>query len=231
MRQLLFSGADHNHIINCDETAWQVVPNGLLTWAPVGADGVSVELNANEKEIITVLASITAARTALPLQFVAKGRTTRAERSQCGDLEYHEVTHSDSGWTTTTTFVEYLKWLRRIYGPGPDLHLILDLYSVHRSQKVKEEAAALGIHLYFIPAGFTDAGECFTDSWRLRATRSENQRPWNSCAEHGLKCMKMLSERLGESMRSRTISLSSPMKKFLKMKYKTKRRLISRIEF
>jgi hypothetical protein len=156
MRQLLFSVADHNHIINCDETAWQVVPNGMLTWAPVGADGVSVELNANEKETITVLASITAARTKLPLQFVAKGRTTRAERSQCGDLENHEVTHSDSGWTTTTTFIEYLKWLRGIYGPGPDLHLILDLYSVHRSQKVREEAAALGIHLYFIPAGFTD---------------------------------------------------------------------------
>jgi hypothetical protein len=50
-------------------------PNGLLTWAPVGADGVSVGLDASDKDSITVLASITAARTKLPLQFIVKGRT------------------------------------------------------------------------------------------------------------------------------------------------------------
>jgi hypothetical protein len=152
----LLNTVPHEYIINCDETAWRVVPNGLLTWAPVGADGVSVGLNASDKESITVLASITAARTKLPLQFIAKGRTVRAERNQLGDIEYHETTHSESGWTTTATFLLYLQWLRARYGPGPELHLILDLYSVHRSDQVKAEAARLGIRLYFIPAGFTD---------------------------------------------------------------------------
>jgi hypothetical protein len=120
-----------------------------LTWTPAGLDGVTVQLNANDKEKITVLASITAARTKLPLQFIAKGRTVRAERNQLGVLELHEVTHSESGWTTTKTFLEYLRWLREFYGPRQELHLILNLYSAHRSKEVKQEAAALGNSVIF----------------------------------------------------------------------------------
>jgi hypothetical protein len=34
--------------------------------------------------------------------------------------------------------------------------LVLELYSVHRSQEIKDYAKVLGIRLWFIPAGFTD---------------------------------------------------------------------------
>jgi hypothetical protein len=27
-------------IVNCDEIAWRIIPSSLLTWAPVGRDGV-----------------------------------------------------------------------------------------------------------------------------------------------------------------------------------------------
>jgi hypothetical protein len=37
-------------IVNSDETAWRTFPSGMLTWAPVGADGVAVRLKGNEKE-------------------------------------------------------------------------------------------------------------------------------------------------------------------------------------
>jgi hypothetical protein len=63
-------------IINCNETMWRVVPNGLLTWAPVGNDGVTVLLNAAEKEAITAVESITAAHDKLSLFLIAKGKTT-----------------------------------------------------------------------------------------------------------------------------------------------------------
>jgi hypothetical protein len=53
----------HDHMINSDETAWRVGLNGLLTWAPVGADAISFVLNASDEERISVLASITAAPT------------------------------------------------------------------------------------------------------------------------------------------------------------------------
>jgi hypothetical protein len=47
-------------IANCDETAWRIIPDGLLTWAPVGRDGVLLQLDGKEKDSVTVLASITA---------------------------------------------------------------------------------------------------------------------------------------------------------------------------
>jgi hypothetical protein len=125
----------------------------VLTWVPVGDDGVSVGLNASDEESITVLA---AARTKLPLQFIATGRTQRAERNELGNIEYHETTHSGSGWTATTPFLLYLQWLRDFYGPGPELHLILGLYSVQCSDHLKAEAARLRIQPYFIPARFTN---------------------------------------------------------------------------
>jgi hypothetical protein len=58
--QGLLAIIDTDTVINCDESAWHVVPQGLLTWAPIGADGISVVASANEKGVITVLASITA---------------------------------------------------------------------------------------------------------------------------------------------------------------------------
>jgi hypothetical protein len=70
------------------------------------------EENANDMDTIPVLASISATRTKLPLQFVEKGRAMRAERNQIGDVGCHKVTQSGSGRTTTTTFIEYLNWLR-----------------------------------------------------------------------------------------------------------------------
>jgi hypothetical protein len=56
-------------------------PNGLLTWATVGADGVSVGLDASDKD------SITATRTKLPLQFIVKGRTVEFMVSAWEDVD------------------------------------------------------------------------------------------------------------------------------------------------
>jgi hypothetical protein len=146
----------HRRVINCDETSWKVVPNGLLTWAPVGADAVSVTLDAGDKASVTVLASVTAAHEKLPLFMIAKGSTTRAERSQLGRFEDHETDHSISGWTTVGTFRHYLSWLRTLYPDDQPIHLLLDCYSVHRANEIRPLAAELGIELHYIPAGWTD---------------------------------------------------------------------------
>ena len=52
-------------------------------------------------------------------------------------------------------FQVYLRWLRGYLGPGP-VHLVLDLFSVHRSDNTKMLASELGIQLHFVPAGLTD---------------------------------------------------------------------------
>jgi hypothetical protein len=151
-------------VVNCDETAWRILPTGLLTWAPVGADGVTVRLDGNEKDSVTVLASVTASGKKLPLFAIAKGNTKRAERGQLGSDPTLVRDHSSSGWSTAETFKHYLDWLARDYAqkyPGEfsrkdPFDLILDCYSVHRTPEIKRYAKARGIRLWFIPAGHTD---------------------------------------------------------------------------
>lgn len=152
----LLKREDRRRIINIDETAWVLFPKGILTWAERGAEDVSFYAQGDPKESVTVLAAITADNTRLPLQFIATGKTERVEESQLGDIGYHWSAHSPSGWTTDTTFMQYLDKLSQHYN-GEELHVILDCYSVHRTHEVKDFAKALNINLYFIPPGCTDA--------------------------------------------------------------------------
>jgi hypothetical protein len=98
--QALLEDNAHDLVVNCDETAWTVIPSGLLVWAPVGADGVTVNTNANDKECVAVLASTTAAGNKLPLFAIAQGKTKKVERTQLGSDETLVCAHSTSGWTT-----------------------------------------------------------------------------------------------------------------------------------
>jgi hypothetical protein len=188
-------------VVNCDETAWRLIPSGLLTWAPVGADEVTVRLNGNEKDNVTVLASVTANENKSPLFAIAKGKTQRAEQSQLGSIAELVKDHSESEWSTIETFKHYLDWLHdycandfgfAISAHLP-IHLILDCYSVHRSEQIKQYAADRCIKLWFIPAGHTDAlqpldravfgaiksifrrrfEECQRNSWDKRVTKTK----------------------------------------------------------
>jgi hypothetical protein len=154
--KILLSENSHHRVVNCDETMWRVVPNGMLTWAPVGEDSVSVDLDADAKAGITVLASVTAAHEKLPLFLIAKGKTNRVEETQLGVHEGCQAAHSPSGWTTVHPFRQYLEWLRAFYADSDPIHLILDAYSVHRSQDPRNVARELHIELHFIPPGWTD---------------------------------------------------------------------------
>jgi hypothetical protein len=147
-------------VVNCDETAWRLVPTGLMTWAPVGAENVRVDPGTNEKDSVTILASVTADGQKLPLFAIAKGKTKQVERSQLGTATTIVTDHSPSGWTTKETFEHYLRWLAQHYGDriscNRPLNLILDCFSVHRSSDITGLAASLNIKLRFIPAGHTD---------------------------------------------------------------------------
>jgi hypothetical protein len=66
----------------------------------------------------------------------------------------------EAEWSTVETFRHYFDWLTKHYrGRIPRecrLHLILDCYSLHRSDDTKRCATRRGIQLSFILAGFTD---------------------------------------------------------------------------
>lgn len=142
-------------ILNCDETSWKVYPGNLLVWAETGGDGARVYIDGDDKNCLTVLATVTSTGAKLPLYFLASGKTTRVEETQVGDVGPHWKTHSESGWQTSETFQEYLMHLREFYGDG-DINLVLDVHASHRTLEVKQIAETLGIHLWYIPPGCTD---------------------------------------------------------------------------
>jgi hypothetical protein len=156
MVQTLREAPDHERIINVYESCWRVHPDGLQTWAPTGSQNIRLLIQGSEKDCFTVVAAITAAHTKLLLTLIASGRTTAVEANHFGDVGYHRTDHSESGWTTTETFRRWLAWLRSIYDDAAPIWLVLDCYSVHRQEAMKEYAAELAIHLLFIPPGLTD---------------------------------------------------------------------------
>ena len=90
----LFSQVPRDRIVNCDETSLQLFPNGILTWADTGSDSIQTAVNGNVKDSITIMGTITAAGTKLPLHIIAKGNAERVEASHLGDISYRKSTHS-----------------------------------------------------------------------------------------------------------------------------------------
>jgi hypothetical protein len=86
-----------NRILICDETQWHVYANGLGTLTPAGADGVASRIIGSEKDSFTALCPITASREKLSIMLIAKGKMTRAEENQVGDIPPHLRAHSESG--------------------------------------------------------------------------------------------------------------------------------------
>ena len=152
----IFKTVDLELIINCDETGWKLFPKGILTWGETGVDNVARLSTINDKSQVTVLASITAAGTKLPLLFVAQGKTSQVESTQIGDVDYHWKCHSESGWMTDEVFKFYLMKLREHLGHDKTIHLVMDLYPAHMTSDVDKLAEELNFKLHIIPAGMTD---------------------------------------------------------------------------
>jgi hypothetical protein len=150
---LLREVSDHTRIINVDESCWWVFPGALQTWAPTGSQNMRVAISGSEKESVTVIAAITAARTKLPLCLIATGKTAIVEASHFGDIGYHHADHSESGWQTPETFTRWLYWLSGLYDDGNPIGVVLDCDSVHRADGMRSHAEELGIHLLFVPPG------------------------------------------------------------------------------
>ena len=143
---------------NADETAWEITPEDIRVWHPVGVDHVVRYANTSDKERISVVAAISANGAKLPLQFIAKGNSEACIRNQIGDVSPHYATFSKNGWTTEETFKAFLTGVRDFYGFEDEsrIHLILDVYRAHFTESVREHVENLNIELIPIPAGMTD---------------------------------------------------------------------------
>ena len=152
----LFEHVPLSRILNADETGWKLFPKGILSWGETGIDNMSRQGSVSDKSQVTVLATIAADYTKLPLLFVAQGKTEQVESSQIGDIGYHWKTHTESGWVNDVAFSFYLHKLRQHFNDDEPLHLIMDLYPSHMTKQVLDDAKDLNIILHIIPAGMTD---------------------------------------------------------------------------
>jgi hypothetical protein len=151
-------------IVNCDETAWIIIPSGLLTWAPVGRDVGLLRRDGKEKDSVTVLASIRAKCTKLSRFGIAKGRTKGVERSQLGSDQALVRDHSESGWSTKEAFKCYLDRLHNYFcshclrplSAENSVELILDCYAVHRLLEIRKYTTERFIILWVIPEVYAD---------------------------------------------------------------------------
>jgi hypothetical protein len=159
--ELIFEQYPLDRIINADETSWRLINNRMVTVADCGAEGVACEFEGDVKACMTVLASIDAGGSKLPLWVICRGKTPRSEASlrrrfateiRTGRLVF---THQESGWTNQTVATDYLKWLSdRV--KGQKLCLLWDCFSAHRDEEVREQARESQIALEFVPGGMTD---------------------------------------------------------------------------
>ena len=154
MRGLL-GAVDHDRILNVDETFWTSVLRDLVTWGRTGEEAVSIHLDGDEKEGITVVACVTASGCKLPLWLIAKGKSDRCH-DQLGETCGHLVTHSESGWSTVETFSLFIMSVRERFPDNDPVYLLLDQYSVHRTEPIRTLAQSLGVELIFLPPGMTD---------------------------------------------------------------------------
>jgi hypothetical protein len=109
---------------------------------------------------MTVLVLVAVVGAKIPLVCIAAGKTGRVGQSQVGNVDGHWRIHSVGSWETLDTFQDDHAKLRSAMGETPT-QLLLDCYSAHGSEPVKQAAAKLGISLHFIPPGLTDEFQPF----------------------------------------------------------------------
>jgi len=146
-----------DHILNADESFWLVLYLPRKTLGPTGVETVEVEVDGDPKAGLTLMGTITAAGTKLPLFLVAKGRTNRCHKqfkSPTLDQTPVYIANSKSGWVTQPVFLEYLRFLRKQI-PAGRLVLVVDQYPTHLTPASQQLASRLNIDFIKVPKGAT----------------------------------------------------------------------------
>ena len=171
MRDIYKFHKDNNtlfNLCNCDETQWKFCYRGMMTYAKIGSDEVSIKDPFDDKSSITAMATVTADvdQPKLPIFTILKGKTEKVYNELKDIQNKIGQSFSLSGWSTLGVMVYYFKWLKithkEVYHNKPQydenakIDLVLDLYPTHRTDLIKRIAIAYGIDLHYIPAGATD---------------------------------------------------------------------------
>jgi hypothetical protein len=144
----------NSSVINMDETKWMINPPFDRTLAEVGAQTIHGYSEGDQKAGFSVIASISADSTKMPLWIIAKGKTPRCEISYGTIPSPHKIVYSPSGWINDLIMLDYCKWLRKIQHKKAFV-LITDCYGAHTTKPVLEYCMKKDIKLIIVPPGGT----------------------------------------------------------------------------
>jgi hypothetical protein len=80
-------------------------------------------------------------RTKLRPTLIASGKTDAIGEDHDSEVGSHHTNHSEPGWMMTEAFQQ---------------RSVLDCYSLHRQEAMRQYAAEVGIYLLSVPAGLTE---------------------------------------------------------------------------
>jgi hypothetical protein len=142
--------------LNADECFWLILDLPQRTVTPIPAETVKIEIDGVTKAGLTIMGTITAAGTKLPLFLIGK-MLTRHCHAQFEDVAYQfavHIAHSPSGWIIQSVFNKFLSFVRGEIPNGP-ICLVVAQYPTHCTEESAAEATRLGIKILKVPKGAT----------------------------------------------------------------------------
>lgn len=146
---------DKNLIFNMDETFWRIINGNLNVIGITGTENRKLITGIDIKSGFTAIFMISASGLFHKPIIIIKGKTDKCLKKLGlnNDTEIYSK-YSINGWISEDIMLFILKQIYNISN-GNSAILILDKYSVHRIEKVKEEAVKLNIILIYVPVGCT----------------------------------------------------------------------------
>ena len=144
-------------VLNMDETHVLLNNFAAYTIAKKGQNDVVIDKSCiNEKAGTTYIGTIAMDPSIkFPLYCIAKGKTPTCEKKYNNtDPNKSEMDHSDSGWCSVDVMKRYLNWISSQMG-GQPFALVMDIYTTHIADSIKEEASNLNIECIYVPANGT----------------------------------------------------------------------------
>ncbi len=143
------------HIFNMDETFWRIINGNPIVIGLTGAENRKLIIDANSKIGFTAIFIISADGVFLKPIVIIKGKTPRCliKTGQTNDNKLFRK-FTNSGWIDINVMKFVLDQIH-IQVRGEEALLILDEYSIHTDNIIKEYAQDLNIQLIFVPPGRT----------------------------------------------------------------------------
>jgi hypothetical protein len=138
-----------------DETFWRLVNDNPNVIGITGSENRKLTMNTDTKSGFTAIFIISADGKFLKPIIIIKGKTKRClKKTGILNEDFVLMKFSVNGWIN----IDIMKFiLYEIYKitKGSESALILDEYSVHTNEIIKEEANKLNIKLIYVPPGRT----------------------------------------------------------------------------